>query len=383
MLAMPDFEIAVIGGGVVGLAIGERLSQKHPNLILLEKNDHYGAETSSRNSEVIHAGLYYKPGSLKALLCVEGRERLYSLCKNHGIAHKQITKIITAATQEEVSKLEPLYQNGLTNGVMLQLLTAEATKKLEPNISTFGSIFSPTTGIISVHELMDYYHHAIIENHASVQLRCPVVGLAKKSGCYEITVQEGDAKSSITAEIVINAAGLGSDLVAEMAGIDIEAAGYKLTFAKGSYFAIVASKAKLVSRLVYPVPQTEGLGVHALIDWGGRLKFGPDVEYIPDRNFEYTVAEEKRKAFAESIRRILPSITEEDISPDMSGIRPKLQRKGEAAKDFVIVHEKERGLQGFVNLIGIESPGLTSSPAIARFVDDLLFSSSAERPSIY
>ena len=374
---MPDFEIAVIGGGVVGLAIASRLSEKHHNLILLEKNETYGAETSSRNSEVIHAGLYYKPGSLKALLCVEGRERLYFLCKKHGIPHKQLTKIITAASVEEVSKLEPLYQNGRTNGVMLQILSAESTKKLEPNIRTFGSIFSPTTGIISVHELMDYFYHSTLDHDATVQLRCAVTGIAKRPDGYEITVEEAGQKSTVTVEIVINAAGLGSDVVAAMAGIDIDAAGYRLTFAKGSYFAVVPSKAKLVSRLVYPVPQTDGLGVHALIDWGGRLKFGPDVEYLPDRNFEYSVAEEKRKTFAESIRRILPAIADEDISPDMSGIRPKLQRKGEPTKDFVIVHEKERGLEGFVNLIGIESPGLTASPAIARYVEELLFSSGS------
>jgi L-2-hydroxyglutarate oxidase LhgO len=210
-----------------------------------------------------------------------------------------------------------------------------------------------------------------------VQLRCAVTGIAKRPDGYEITVEEAGQKSTVTVEIVINAAGLGSDVVAAMAGIDIDAAGYRLTFAKGSYFAVVPSKAKLVSRLVYPVPQTEGLGVHALIDWGGRLKFGPDLEYLPDRNFEYSVAEEKRKTFAESIRRILPAITDEDITPDMSGIRPKLQRKGEPAKDFVIVHEKERGLEGFVNLIGIESPGLTASPAIARYVEELLFSSGS------
>jgi L-2-hydroxyglutarate oxidase LhgO len=370
---MADFEIAIIGGGVVGLAIAARLSASHPNLVLLEKNDRYGEETSSRNSEVIHAGIYYKPGSLKALLCVEGRERMYSLCKQYNIAHKQITKLITSSSPEEVSKLEGIYENGTKNGVLLQILDAESARKLEPNICTFGAIFSPTTGILSVHELMDYYYHTTINNGANVQLRCPVVGIDKKSDGYELQIEEQGQRSSFTAELVINAAGLGADLVAEMVGIDIDSAGYRLVFAKGSYFAVVSSKAKLVSRLVYPVPSTEGLGVHALVDLGGRLKFGPDVEYLNDRTFQYNVSEEKRRAFAESIRRILPAIADDDISPDMSGIRPKLQRKGESAKDFIIVNEKERGLEGFVNLIGIESPGLTSSPAIARYVEDLLF----------
>jgi L-2-hydroxyglutarate oxidase LhgO len=370
---MPDFEIAVVGGGVVGLAIASRLSIHHANLVLLEKNSKYGEETSSRNSEVIHGGIYYTPGSLKATLCVEGKERLYSLCKENNIAHRQITKLITASSAEEVSKLDAIYQNGTKNGVLLQILDADTTHRLEPNIRTFGAVFSPTTGILSVHELMDYFYHTTINNGANVQLRCPVVGIEKKSDGYEILIDEAGQRSSFTAEIVINAAGLGSDLVAEMVGIDIDAAGYRMTFAKGSYFAVAPSKAKLVSRLVYPVPNTEGLGVHALIDLGGRLKFGPDLEYLESRTFEYNVAEGKRTAFAESIRRILPAITDDDISPDMSGIRPKLQRKGEPPKDFVVVHEKERGLDGFVNLIGIESPGLTCSPAIARYVEELLF----------
>lgn len=370
---MPDFEITVIGGGVVGLAIASRLSKKHPNLVLLEKNPKYGEETSSRNSEVIHAGIYYKPGSLKATLCVEGKERLYSLCKEQHIAHRQITKLITASTREEIARLEGIYENGTKNGVLLQILGADAARKLEPNICTYGAIFSPTTGILSVHELMDYFYRTTLSNGANIQLRSPVVAISRNSDGYKISIEEGRQQSDFTTEVAINAAGLGSDLVAQMAGIDIDAAGYRMTFAKGSYFAVAPSKAKLIARLVYPVPGTEGLGVHALIDLGGRLKFGPDVEYLKDRTTDYSVAENKRMAFAESIKRILPAITGEDISPDMSGIRPKLQRKGEPPRDFVIVHEKERGLEGFVNLIGIESPGLTSSPAIARYVEELLF----------
>jgi len=177
----------------------------------------------------------------------------------------------------------------------------------------------------------------------------------------------------MTSEIVINAAGLGSDLVAQMIGIDIDKEDLRLSYAKGSYFSITQSKAKLISRLVYPMPANEELGIHALMDLGGRLKFGPDLEYLKGRTVDYRVAENKQHVFAESIRRILPQIQDEDISPDMSGIRPKLQRKGEPARDFVIVHETARGLSGFVNLIGIESPGLTSSPAIARYVEKLLF----------
>ncbi len=370
---MADFEIIIIGGGVVGLAIAARLSQKHPRLVVLEKNEKYGMETSSRNSEVIHGGMYYEPDSLKAKLCVEGREEFYAICKANNIPHRNITKIITATIPEEMSKLEKIYKTGTANGVPLEFLDTAATLKLEPNIRTVGSLFSPRTGIVSVHDLMDYFYRTILSNGGIVQQRSNVVGLHSSSGGYEVTIDESGIRSSFTSEIVINAAGLQCDMIAELAGIDIDKANYRLNYVKGSYFAVTPSKAKLVSRLVYPVPLNEGLGVHSLVDLGGRMKFGPDVEYLDDRTLNYQVDESKRHAFAESIRRILPMIADNDIVPDMSGIRPKLQKKGAPARDFVIVHETERGLHGFINLIGIESPGLTSSPAIARYVEELLF----------
>jgi L-2-hydroxyglutarate oxidase LhgO len=370
---MADFEIAVIGAGVVGLAIAARLSEKHPRLVVIEQNEKYGMETSSRNSEVIHAGIYYEPGSLKARLCVEGRDELYALCKEHGIIYKPLTKLITATTAAELEKLDSIRSNAVKNGVELQLLDKAATLKLEPNINTIGALFSPLTGVISVHNLMDYFFRTIQFNSGVVQHRCQVKDVQHNNGEYEMTLDDVGTQSSVSSEIVINAAGLGSDLIAQMIGIDIDKEDLHLNYVKGSYFAVVPSKANLVSRLVYPVPANEGLGVHALMDWGGRLKFGPDVEYLEGRTLNYKVAEEKQHAFAESIRHILPAINDEDISPDMSGIRPKLQKKGKPARDFVIVHEKDRGLNGFVNLIGIESPGLTSSPAIARYVESLLF----------
>lgn len=371
---MADFEITVIGAGVVGLAIGARLSKNHPHLVVMEKNKKYGMETSSRNSEVIHAGIYYTPGSLKAQLCVEGRTALYSLCKQYSIAHKRITKIISASTPHELPKLEPIFNNGTANGVSLRMLTKDEVLSLERNILTAGGIFSPDTGVISAHGLMDFFHHSIIENGGTLQEQSTVVGISRLvNKDYEISINERGNISSFTSEIVINAAGLYADSIAALSGIDIDKAGYRLAFAKGSYFAVTPSKAALISRLVYPVPQNEGLGVHALIDLNGRLKFGPDVNYVEGPPFEFSVDETKRPAFRNAIRKILPQISDNDITPDMSGIRPKLQREGEAAKDFVIHHENDRGMSGLVNLIGIESPGLTSSPAIARYIDDLLY----------
>ena len=369
---MADFEIAVIGAGVVGLAIAARFSEKHPNLLLLEKNEKYGMETSSRNSEVIHAGIYYNPGSLKATLCVEGREELYVICRKHNVGHNQITKLITATNEREMKILDETFRIGTQNGVPLEMLTKEQTLKLEPNINTVGSIFSPSTGIVSAHELMDCYHHIAVNNGATVQHHCEVVGIEKGGGEYTITVSEGGQRSTFTSEMVINSAGLYSDRVAALAGIDIDKAGYRMVYAKGSYFSVVSSKAKIVSRLVYPVPNKETLGVHVVIDTGGRLRMGPDTDYMNELNTDYSVAESKRGVFAQSVRRILPSIADEDLVPDMSGIRPKLQRKGEPEKDWIIVNEKERGLDGFINLIGMESPALTASAAIARYVEKLL-----------
>ena len=369
---MADFQITIIGAGVVGLAIAARLSEKRQGIVVLEKNEKYGMETSSRNSEVIHAGIYYEPGSLKARLCLEGRDELYAICRKHNVGHKQITKLITATNDKELSQLDSVYQLGTTNGVGLEILDRRQTLRLEPHINTVGSIYSPMTGIVSAHELMDCYYHIAVKNGVTVQQHCEVVGIEKTNDGYAITVSEGGQRSTITSEAVINSAGLYSDRIAQLAGIDIDKAGYRMVYAKGSYFSVASSKAKLVSRLVYPMPNKETLGVHVVLDLGGRLRFGPDTEYQDQKDFDYRVDDSKRNEFGESVRRILPSITDDDLAPDMSGFRPKLQKKGEPEKDWAIVHEKERGLEGFINLIGMESPALTASAAIARYVEALL-----------
>jgi L-2-hydroxyglutarate oxidase LhgO len=369
---MADAAVTIIGGGVVGLAIAAELSKRYTPLFLLERRAKYGTETSSRNSEVIHAGIYYPHGSLKARLCVEGKLLLYDLCEQYDIPFKRITKIITAGSSDELPQLEKLYHHGRDNGVELSMLTAHAVHDLEPNITSFGGILSPSTGIISAHGLMDYFFHKARANGAEVHTHCEVVGIQKTNADYEIAIQEANQRSSFTSEIVINAAGLESDTIAAYAGIDIDAAGYRLHHCKGNYFAVNGPKSKLLTRLIYPIPPRESLGVHALVDLAGRLKFGPDVEYLPTRSYDYTVDERKLRTFGDSIRRIVPSITDEDLSPDYSGIRAKLQAKGEPPRDFIIHHETDRGLSGLINLIGIDSPGLTASPAIAKYVSQLV-----------
>jgi L-2-hydroxyglutarate oxidase LhgO len=369
---MADAALTVIGGGAVGLAIAAELSRRHAPLYLLERNPKYGQETSSRNSEVIHAGIYYANGSLKARLCVEGNRLLYDLCGRHTIPHRRITKIITATRPSEEAELLRLRALGQGNGVRLRMVTAAEVLKLEPQIVTVGGLFSPDTGIISAHGLMDFYYRRAKEQGAEVQTHCTVVGVERRSNDYLITVSEGGERSTITSERVINAAGLESDTIASLAGIDVDREGYRLHYSRGCYFALPRSLSACVSRLVYPVPTNETLGVHAVVDLGGRLKFGPDIEYQEDRVADYRVDEKKRSAFGESVRRILPHVRDEDLTPDMCGIRPKLQGPGEPPRDFLIREESARGLPGFINLVGIDSPGLTASPAIAKYVGGML-----------
>ncbi|HUI64354.1 MAG TPA: NAD(P)/FAD-dependent oxidoreductase [Bacteroidota bacterium] len=369
---MADASVTIIGGGVVGLAIAAELARRTPPVFVLERNDRYGQETSSRNSEVIHAGMYYATGSLKARLCVEGNRLLYDICQKAGVPHERITKVITATRPEEERELQRIHALGVANGVTLKMLSAAEVHALEPAIVSVGGLFSPNTGIISAHGLMDYFYRTAKEGGAEVQTHCTVVGLERHADGFRITIQEGTERSSFTSERVINAAGLESDTIAALAGIDVDKAGYRIHYSRGCYFSIPASMSGCVKRLVYPVPTNETLGVHAVVDLGGRLKFGPDIEYLPDRRLDYRVDEKKRHAFGASVRRILPHIKDEDLTPEMSGIRPKLQRAGEPARDFVIQEESGRGLPGLINLIGIESPGLTASPAIARHVAAML-----------
>jgi L-2-hydroxyglutarate oxidase LhgO len=369
---MADFGVIVVGGGAVGLAVADRLAGRS-DILLLERHPHHGTETSSRNSEVIHAGLYYPEGSLKARLCVRGNRLLYELCTKHGIAHRPLGKIVVATRPEEVPAIEALLARGLANGAPLRRLSGEEARQMEPHVRTVAALDSPSTGVVSAHELMDFYARSAQSKGAVVQTRSEVVGIERVGGGdYHLTVRSGEQTETVTCERVVNAAGLESDTIAALAGIDVDAAGYRLYWCKGSYFALTPRKWSLVSRLVYPVPGNESLGVHAVIDVAGRVRFGPDVEYIPSRKIDYAVDDSLRAAFGESARRFLPDVTDEDLTPDISGVRAKLQPRGAPVRDFIVQEESARGLPGFVNLIGIDSPGLTSSPAIAEYVDTLL-----------
>ena len=369
---MADTGVVVIGAGVVGLAVAARLAPRTPDLVILERRDRHGQETSSRNSEVIHAGMYYPTGSLKARLCVEGNRRLYELCAAHDVPHRRTGKIITATEDAERAALDEIDARGRANGVTLERLTAEAVRDLEPAVRSVGALWSPNTGIVNAHALMDFFLHQARAAGAVLQSRAEVVSLVREGGEWRLGVRSPEGTETLTAERVVNAAGLGADTVAARAGIDLDAAGYRQHYWKGSYFSVRPARAGIVSRLVYPVPTHVSLGVHAVVGLEGRLRFGPDADYLADRSLDYSVAESKRAAFAASVRRIVPAIQDDDLEPDMAGIRPKLQAPGEGVRDFVIAEESGRGLAGLVTLAGIDSPGLTSAPAIAEEVARLV-----------
>ncbi len=369
---MPDVEIAVIGAGVVGLAVAARLAPGSPGLVVLDRNPRHGMEISSRNSQVVHAGIYYPPGSLKARLCVEGRERVYGLCARHDIPHRKIGKLITATSTEELAALDPIREAASRSGVELVRLSESEAHALEPAVRSVGALWSPESGIVDAHALMDHFLQRALAAGAVLQPRARVVGIEPAPGGYRIAVSSGAELESFTAERVVNAAGLEADTIAGLAGMDVDAAGYRLHYCKGSYFSAATRCWKLASHLVYPVPARESLGVHVVLDTGGRLRFGPDAEYLPDRRTDYRVDPARRAAFGQAARRLLPAVRDEDLEPDISGIRPKLQGKGQPFRDFVIVEERDRGLPGFYDLIGIESPGLTAAPAIAEYVAGLV-----------
>jgi L-2-hydroxyglutarate oxidase LhgO len=367
-------DITIIGAGVVGLAIAAQLAHRGRAVYVLEKNERFGQETSSRHSGVIHSGIYYPHGSLKAKLCVEGNRLLYEICPKHGIGHKKLGKLIVAASDEETGQLQELKAKGQRNGAEgLRIISRSELKETEPNVEGIAALLSPSTGIIDSHALMEYFVARAKDGGAEVAYNKEVVGIEKLGNGYKVTVDEGDTgKFSFETRILINCAGLYCDKIAELAGIDIGRAGYRLHYCKGEYFTVGNGKNRLVKRLIYPVPEVKGtgLGVHVTLDLEGRMRLGPNTQYVD--SIDYAVDSRHKDSFYKSAKRMLPFIEYEDLEPEMAGIRPKLQGPGEDVKDFVIRDESDKGLPGLINLIGIESPGLTSSPAIARYVARLV-----------
>lgn len=369
-----DANITIIGAGVIGLAIAEKVSENYKGVFAIEKHATFGQETSSRNSEVIHAGIYYTKGSLKAKLCLEGKRLLYAYCRKFDVPFNNCGKLIVATSEEEIAVIEGIRQTAENNGVDdLIVCDKEKIAELEPEIFALKALFSPSTGIVDSHRLMKQYETNAINNGAQIAYSSEVTGIRKISNGYEITINDADKKQySFTTSIIINAAGLTADKISEMAGIEDQ--NLKIMFCKGEYFRINPPKNRLIRRLVYPVPHhnMEGIGIHVTIDIGGGVKLGPDVTYLDSNVYDYKLTPSKHEAFFRSAARFLPFLEFNDIAPEMAGIRPKIQRPGDPQKDFYIKEESIRGFPGLINLIGMESPGLTSSISIAKYVNELI-----------
>ena len=370
---MEKVDIIIIGAGVVGLSIAARVSNPKYSVYVLERHSSFGQETSSRHSEVIHAGIYYEPGSLKAKTCVEGNRMLYEVCKKNNIAFKQIGKLIVATGGNEESCLLSLFNTGKNNGAVdLKIISQEKIRKMEPNIKAKAALFSPSSGIIDSHSLMKYLIQCLKEKGGDVVYNSNVTHINKTPQGYEVTIQDNTGDDfKIQAQVVINSAGLDSDRIAKKVGIDIKREKYDLKYCKGQYFRVTNThKCSLINRLIYPVPREEkgGLGIHATLDLGGSMRLGPDDLYVDRDKVNYDVDISEKRNFLNSAIKFLPFLEEEDLVPDMAGIRPKLQGEGEGFRDFVIKEESDLRFPGFINLIGIESPGLTASLSIAKYV---------------
>ena len=370
-----DVNITIIGSGVVGLAIASHLSSRYENIFVIEKHKHFGQETSSRNSEVIHSGIYYQEDSLKAKLCVRGKELLYKTCIEEEIQYNKCGKLIVATVEKELIALVELQKKAIKNHVYdLQMLDSQQILELEPNISAIKGLFSPSTGIIDTHGLMKHFEKTSINNGVDFAYHSEVRQISKQNGGYLLNIKDADGGSfTFSSAIVINCAGLESDKIANLLKKKNEEE-YKIYFCKGEYFKINPPKNRMVNRLIYPVPGQKlvGLGIHSTIDLSGGLKLGPSAFYLDQNEYDYTVNAENGYEFYKSAKKFLPFIEPEDISPEMAGIRPKIQAPGSDAKDFIIKNEVEDGFKNFINLIGIESPGLTSSMAIAEYLEELI-----------
>jgi L-2-hydroxyglutarate oxidase LhgO len=367
---MSEFERAdcvVVGAGVVGLACARALALAGREVVVLEAADMIGSETSSRNSEVIHAGLYYPTGSLKARFCVEGKKAIYAYCAERGIRAWNCGKLVVASSDDQVAYLEKLKKQGNENGVNdLELIDGAAAKRIEPELLCVAALRSPSTGVVDSHSMMLAFQGDAEAHGAMIAFETPVVGGTVANDGIELETG-GAAPMRLKASLVVNAAGLGAQKLAHaIVGIPAPSVP-KLHYAKGNYFALQGKSP--FSRLIYPVPDKGGLGVHITVDLAGQARFGPDVEWIDE--IDYDVDPKRSDVFYAEVRRYWPGLRDGALVPAYSGIRPKIVPQGAPNPDFVVQGPEAHGVPGYIALYGIESPGLTSSPAIAHHVAEM------------
>jgi L-2-hydroxyglutarate oxidase LhgO len=362
---MDRVECVVVGAGIVGLAVARALARAGREVVILEAEDAIGTHTSSRNSEVIHAGIYYPRGSLKAHACVAGRQRLYAYCASHGVPHRRCGKLIVASSEAQIPELREILKKAHGNGVddVVEIPAAEALR-MEPALRCVAALHSPSTGIIDSHALMLAYLGDAEAAGAMLALKSSLNAVRMANPGFELQVEN----TKIRTRFLVNSAGLRAPSVARR--IDGFPAG-KIPperYAKGNYYSLAGRPP--FSRLVYPVPEPGGLGVHVTLDLAGQARFGPDVEWV--ERISYEVDPRRAERFYAAIRRYWPALPEGALAPAYAGIRPKISGPGEPAADFVVQGPAEHGIPGLVNLFGIESPGLTASLALADDVAALL-----------
>jgi L-2-hydroxyglutarate oxidase LhgO len=364
-------DCVIIGAGVVGLAVARAIALSSTfagkDLLVLDAANAIGTGTSSRNSEVIHAGIYYPAGSLKAQLCVQGRAMLYDYCVERGIGHKRCGKLIVATNDAQVTQLQGIIAKAAANGVHdLTLLTREEARALEPQLECVAAVYSPSTGIIDSHALMLSLQGDFENAGGLTVLNSAVAGVFIAADAIKIVMKDG---AEILTKTLVNAAGLSAPLIARsMQGFDPKLVP-QAYYAKGSYFTL--SGKSPFSRLIYPVPEAAGLGVHLTLDLGGQAKFGPDVEWVQSAD-DLVVNPARGDAFYAEVRKYWPDLQDGALIAGYAGMRPKINSPAEAAADFMIQGPQDHGVKGLVNLFGIESPGLTSSMAIGALVAGML-----------
>jgi L-2-hydroxyglutarate oxidase LhgO len=360
-------DCVVIGAGVVGLAVARALALAGREVLVLEAAEAIGTQTSSRNSEVIHAGIYYPRGSLKARLCVQGKQMLYGYCAERGIGHRRCGKLLVATSEAQIAQLQTIIAKAASNGVTdLVLLTREQAQALEPALHCLAAVHSPSTGIVDSHGLMLALQGDLENAGGMVAFNAPLARARVVADGIELLAQDG---TELKARSVVNAAGLFAPLLAQqfegLAPQHVPPA----YFCKGNYFTLAGRSP--FSRLIYPVPEAAGLGVHLTIDLGGQAKFGPDVQWV-DSPDDLVVDPARGDAFYAEVRKYWPALQDGALQAGYAGMRPKINAPTEAARDFLIQGPQDHGVAGLVNLFGIESPGLTSSLAIGALVADVL-----------
>ena len=364
---MEQVDAVVIGAGVVGLAVARALALQGREVLVLEAADAIGTGTSARNSEVIHAGIYYPPGSLKARLCVQGKALLYAYCAERGIGHLRCGKLIVATDTVQLRQLGHIRAQAASNGVHdLQLLDSAAARALEPQLECFGALLSPSTGIVDSHALMLALLGDLEHAGSTLALNSPLMHMESAQTAIILEAHDG---TRLLARSVVNAAGLHAPALARRCtGLDARCVPTPY-FAKGNYFTIAGHAP--FRHLVYPTPQADGLGVHLTLDLGGQAKFGPDVQWV-DNPDDLAVDPARGDAFYAEVRKYWPGLPDGALQPGYAGMRPKIHAPGEAARDFCIQGPADHGVPGLVNLFGIESPGLTACLAIGSWVAKLL-----------